>query len=75
MKEDEDIASYFQRVDIVQNEVKIHDSNLIDEDMIEKDWMTLPKSYNDKVSTIEKINNPMNFTKEDIIQNIIIGNP
>lgn len=58
MEEGEDIASYFQRVDNAVNEVKNQGGTLIDEYVMEKILMTLPESYNDKISAIEEVYDP-----------------
>lgn len=64
--EGEDIASYFQRVDLVANEDRNQGGTLENEDIIENILMTLLESYNDKDLFIEEVYDPKKFTKEQL---------
>lgn len=66
MEEGEDIASYFEKVDNIVNKIRELRGTLSDEDVINKNLMTLLLSYSDKISTIEEIYDPKKFTREQL---------
>lgn len=67
MKEDETIAEYFRRVEIVTNLIKNIDENFEDEIIIQKILRALPTIFNPKVSAIEEISNLTTLTMEKLL--------
>ena len=66
MEDGEEFTSFFQRVELVANEVRNQVGKLSDEDIIEKILITLPDCYSDKILVIEEMYDPKKYTKEQL---------
>jgi hypothetical protein len=53
MKEEENIAEYFHRVDEVVNSIIVEGEEIIDKPIVKKILRSLPMRYDEKISTIE----------------------
>jgi protein involved in sex pheromone biosynthesis len=53
MKEEENIAEYFQRVDEIVNSIRALGEELKEKNIVQKVLISLPMRYDAKVSTLE----------------------
>jgi hypothetical protein len=66
MKEEANIARYFQRVDEIVNSIRAVGEELKDKIIVQKEWRSLPMRYDAKVSTLEYREDLYNLTLDEL---------
>jgi hypothetical protein len=66
MKDEENISEYFERIDIIVNEIKGLGVEVSDNELVEKLLRTLPILYNPKVSSLEDRENLDKLTMDEL---------
>lgn len=64
IEEEDNITSYFQKIDNVVNEIKGLGGNLLEDEVVKKVLRTLNKPYSSKILEIKESQNQNKYTRE-----------